>query len=219
MKIEIKNRMTKKVIISGEFESIKEAIAAALKQGKSLRGADLSYADLSDANLNNVNLRYANLSYTDLSYADLGRANLSYADLSRADFNHTDLTNAKFSNTKLVGEEINRAPLQLYGLRWPIFITPEYMEIGCERHTHEEWSAFDRVRISEMAEHAWDWWKEHKELLLAACDLHRKQAEALGEIGHAAISAMIDDVPRYDGECSLNPAWVRDKVQQTKRGE
>jgi len=54
MQVEIKNRFTGKVIISGEYESVKYCLQE--NRGASLRGADLSSADLSGAYLSGADL-------------------------------------------------------------------------------------------------------------------------------------------------------------------
>ena len=70
--IEIKNRFNGRIIISGKYTSIKNALEE--NPGADLSGADLSRADLSGANLYGA----------DLSGADLSRADLYGADLSGA---------------------------------------------------------------------------------------------------------------------------------------
>ena len=60
--------------------------------------------------------------------------------------------------------------------RWDVIITHGFMQIGCERHTHTEWNEFNRPTISKMADSAWNWWKEHKDMLMLACDIQVKQA-------------------------------------------
>jgi hypothetical protein len=64
-----------RVLFSGEYESIKDALCQAVKANANLSGANLSGADLSEANLCEA----------DLCEADLSRANLSRADLCGAD--------------------------------------------------------------------------------------------------------------------------------------
>jgi hypothetical protein len=83
MNINIKRRGDGKIIFSGEFESIKKCVEAAVAQKVSLSYADLSYADLRYADLS-----YAVLSYAVLRSADLRSADLRYAKLDdiRADF-------------------------------------------------------------------------------------------------------------------------------------
>jgi len=78
MKIEIKHRWIQKVIIAGNYESIKACLEK--NRGAYLRGADLRGADLSGAYL-----RGADLSGADLSGADLRGAYLRGADLRGAD--------------------------------------------------------------------------------------------------------------------------------------
>jgi len=57
MKIEIKNRFTGKVIISGDYVSVRGCLEA--NRGADLRDADLGGADLRDADLGGADLRDA----------------------------------------------------------------------------------------------------------------------------------------------------------------
>ena len=84
MKIEIKDWRNGKILFSGNFDSVKEAIEKAISSDANLRGADLINANLSGANLSGANLINANLRGANLSGANLINANLSYADLSGA---------------------------------------------------------------------------------------------------------------------------------------
>ena len=65
MKIEIKHRWTQKVIVKGNYESIKDCLEK--NRGAYLRGADLRGADLRGADLRGAYLRGADLSGADLS--------------------------------------------------------------------------------------------------------------------------------------------------------
>ena len=150
MKISIKCRWTEKVMFEGEYASTRYAVEVAVAARANLAGANLAGANLAGAYLAGANL----------AGAYLAGANLDVAYLAGA---------------KNRNETINIAPLQIYGLRVSVFRTPEYMRIGCERHKHSAWSGFNRVRISQMDSRAWDWWKENKKLLLAACELHVKE--------------------------------------------
>jgi hypothetical protein len=78
----ILNRYTNEVLYSGEHESLKEAVEAAVKTYADLRYADLGYANLGSADLRYADLGYANLGYADLRYADLGYANLGSAKIN-----------------------------------------------------------------------------------------------------------------------------------------
>jgi uncharacterized protein YjbI with pentapeptide repeats len=80
--IQIKNWKTDAVIFEGEYQSIKDAVEAAVKQGVSLACADLtgailSWADLEGANLANTLLKNAILKNAILKNAILKRANLT----------------------------------------------------------------------------------------------------------------------------------------------
>jgi uncharacterized protein YjbI with pentapeptide repeats len=74
MNIEIKNRFTGKIIIVGEYESIKDAVEK--NRGADLYGAYLYGANLRGADLYGANLRGANLRGADLGGAYLGGAYL-----------------------------------------------------------------------------------------------------------------------------------------------
>ena len=107
----------------------------------------------------------------DLRDADLSRANLSGADLSCADLSGTKWTD---------GVIINRAPLQIFGLRWDVTILDQYMQIGCQMHSLTAWSSFTGAEISAMdGRNALRFWRAHKDALnaLATSD-GRSTAEA-----------------------------------------
>jgi hypothetical protein len=165
MNIEIKNRFTGEIIITGKYESIKNAI-------EKNRGADLSRANLSRANLSGADLSRANLSGADLSGANLSRANLSRAnlyganlsgaDLSRANLSGADLNGAKLSRANLSGADLSIADLyganlsgadlsiadlsiadlpivQIKGTAHLLQYISGNIKIGCEFHSCEYW--------------------------------------------------------------------------------
>ena len=157
--------------------------------GADLRSADLRDADLRDANLCDANLWGANLCDANLCGANLYGANLYGANLRGADLwganlcdanlCGADMGGADLRGADMGGEKLILAPTQIYNLGWNISITPEYLKIGCQRHTHEAWKAFTRADIARMTDKDWDWWKEHKDLILAACELHAKTAKLI----------------------------------------
>ena len=77
MKIEIKHRFTGNIIVSGEYNSVKDCL-------EKNRGADLSGADLRDAYLSGADLRGAYLRDAYLRDASLRGADLRDADLRDA---------------------------------------------------------------------------------------------------------------------------------------
>ena len=105
----------------------------------------------------------------DLSGANLSGADLSGADLRGADLRGADLRGAYLRGAYLRGEKLKTSPVFISGLTWEIVITNSYMTIGCQRHTHENWTAFDDSTISKMEKRALEFWKKHKEILLVLC--------------------------------------------------
>jgi hypothetical protein len=121
MNITIKHRLNGNTLYTGEHNSLREAVDAAMRAGVSLRYANLSYAnlscaDLSYANLSCADLSYANLSYADLSYADLSYADLSYANLSYANLSCADLSYANLSRANLSRANLSRAKENVFAI-------------------------------------------------------------------------------------------------------
>ncbi|MEG2749519.1 MAG: pentapeptide repeat-containing protein, partial [Acinetobacter sp.] len=128
-----------------------------------LRGANLRGANLEDANLRGANLRGANLEGANLRGANLIDANLEDANLRGA-----NLRGAK------------NAPITISGLRWFVVINGlAEMQIGCQRHSVEEWKLFNDKQISSMSDGALEFWNKYKTMLLAVCEthVHTKQEE------------------------------------------
>jgi hypothetical protein len=170
---------------SCEKNTIKITVEEAVKRGVSLAGAKLTRANLDGANLHCANLTRANLTRANLTRAYLYGANLTYADLSRADLSRVNLTHANLYGANLTRADLTGAnldgeilsskpPISLTNLKWRVFITDGYMQIGCQRHTHSEWENFSDEEISKMAEGAGKFWKQWKDGLIEMCKVHAK---------------------------------------------
>ncbi len=161
--------------------------------------ANLTYANLVRANLAGANLAYANLAYANLADADLAYANLAGAYLARANLAGAYLARATLTDANLAyanlayayladanladanladGAKSSVAPVQIYGLEWPVLISDRHIQVGCEVYTTEEWRGFDNRCIAEMdgktARQFWDQWKG---VILAAADAHQSKIE------------------------------------------
>jgi len=65
------------------------------------------------------------------------------------------------------GVIVEKSPFFIAGLTWLVTITSIHITIGCEHHTHDEWSKFNNKRIAEMGgEAALKFWKEHKTIIM-----------------------------------------------------
>jgi hypothetical protein len=147
-------------------------------RGANLRGADLYGADLRGANLYGADLYGADLRGADLYGANLRGADLYGADLRGADLYGADLRGANLYGANLDGEKLVITPIQIGGLYWSVLISEGYMRIGCERHEHKEWAAFDENRIARMDSHASEFWAQWGKTLLQMCKTHRKESLA-----------------------------------------
>lgn len=120
--IEIKNRFTREIIISGKYDSIKYALEK--NKDADLIGANLRSADLRGANLRGANLRDANLRGANLRDADLRGANLKGADLEGA---------------YLKGADLRGAYLFIQGSKHRFNFYNGFIWIDCECHSLEYW--------------------------------------------------------------------------------
>ena len=79
---------------------------------------------------------------------------------------------------------VQRAPLQITGLYWPVTIWDAHMQIGCEFHSLAEWEAFDDRRIIQMdGRDAAKFWMAHKDALLT---LARRDGRSFEPVSAAA---------------------------------
>ena len=100
---------------------------------------------------------------------DSGNADLSNADLSNADLSNANLRYADLSNADLLGEKLKSNPVFVYGLKWFITVTNEFLTIGCQRHSHSDWAGFDDARIESMHSGAIAFWRKWKTTLMLMC--------------------------------------------------
>ena len=196
MKIQITAHITGAMLFEheAEYNTVSATLVAAVKAGANLAGAYLGGANLAGAyldgayldgaNLGGANLAGANLAGANLGGANLGGANLGGADLGGANLGGANLgganlDGANLGGANLDGEVLNKAPISLINLQWSILITGQYMRIGCQRHTHEEWRDFTDAKIRNMAIGALAFWREWKAPLLAICHAnHEGPADA-----------------------------------------
>ncbi len=157
MDIEIQNRFSGSIIVSGKYDSLRNAVEqnSANLRGADLRGADLRGANLIDANLIGADLRGANLIDANLIDADLGGANLRGADLRGANLIGADLRGANLIGANLIGANLIDADLrgadltlpviQIAGTAHSFWYSNGNLKIGCEYHHIEYWRIMYRA--------------------------------------------------------------------------
>ena len=144
------------------------AVKQAIKQGANLSRADLYEAYLYGASLSEADLRYANLyeAYlyeANLSGADLQRANLSGANLGGADLYGANLGGADLC---LPGDVGNTYVRLIHTDVYQIAYTAEHIQIGCEKHSIDDWMGFDDTHIRLMdGKFAVEWWAKWKPII------------------------------------------------------
>ena len=147
-----------------EYWRLRTAAEKAVSDGASLDRASLDGASLIGASLDGARLDGASLDRARLDGASLNGASLIGANLDGASLNGARLRETVWRG--LV--KINRAPLYVGGLAWPVWILDNHMQIGCELHTLNEWRGFDCARIARMDGVASrKFWKQWRDPLLA----------------------------------------------------
>ncbi len=118
MKLEIKNKNTGEILVTGEGENENLAILDAVKnsfseetQSANLENANLKNANLESANLKNANLESANLESANLESANLKNANLDFANLYRANLDFANLESANLESANLKNANLDFANL------------------------------------------------------------------------------------------------------------
>ena len=90
----------------------------------------------------------------------------------RAYLSGANLSWANLSGANLSGAVGNMGEIKsLFLDHWPVTYTATVMQIGCQRHSIEEWFGFSDERISSMDRNALVWWKRHKALIEQAVAL------------------------------------------------
>ena len=154
LKFQITNRLTGAVQFECELSAEIAGQSFSLRLGFAVRKAIEARANLAGANLAGANLAGANLA----------RANLAGAYLADANLTRANLADAKWRDDVI----LQRAPLQLFGLAYPVVVLDAHMQIGCELHSLAEWATFDDRRIAEMdGKYALKFWHAHKAALFA----------------------------------------------------
>jgi hypothetical protein len=173
-----------KELYSGNEATLSAAISNAIKNGISLRYADLRESDLIDASLSCANLRKSDLSGANLSRANLRGANLIGADLRNTDLRGADLRGADLCEANLIGADLSEAilsgadfrystGLQITGVAksmeqdYEIVLVKDTLFIGCRHHKLHEWFAFSDETIHKMDSVSLKWWRENRDMLYA----------------------------------------------------
>ena len=143
--MEIKNRWSGQVIVSGDYKTILDAIAENKNDlsGANLSGANLSDANLSGSDLSGAKLIGAKLIGANLIGANLIGANLRDANLSGADLSGSDLLGAHLIDANLSGAKHKDDTLKGYLCIGPIGSRSDYLQIFfCEKDIYCQTGCF-----------------------------------------------------------------------------
>ena len=108
-----------------------------------------------------------------LSDANLSDANLYGADLCGADLRDANLCGADLRDANLLGLTGNLRHIKsLQTETYYITYTSKVIQIGCQRHTIEEWKKFDDKTIRKMdGKKALEWWNKWKPIIMQIIEM------------------------------------------------
>lgn len=111
--------------------------------------------------MESADLQGADLQGATLERAYLLEANLEGAYLERAYLLRADLEGANLKGTMYE----NDIPIMINTEYYSIVKCRQYIQIGCEKHTPEEWLAFTEDRINKMDKNALEFWRKYKYMI------------------------------------------------------
>jgi uncharacterized protein YjbI with pentapeptide repeats len=136
--------------------------------GASLDGAMLDRASLDGASLIGASLDGASLDRASLEGASLNGASLNRANLNRANLNRASLNRANLDRANGINDFVKSIQIEKYAICY----TAENIQIGCQRHTHSEWSDFSDAQIRAMdGMDALVWWRKYKDWIFQTIEL------------------------------------------------
>ena len=183
MKFDVKSRFTGAVQFTADIDCEDDA-PRAIKLGLAVKWAMKAGADLRGAYLWGADLAGADLRGADLAGADLADANLWGADLAGANLRGAYLAGADLWGAHGINDYVKCIQIDTY----PITYTAEVIQIGCERHTHQEWAEFDDARILRMdGSNALTWWRKYKAWLFQTIEMC--PAKPTGTVAEEATAA------------------------------
>ena len=69
---------------------------------------------------------------------------------------------------------VSKTPVCVTGLLWPVTISDNIIQIGCQGHTADEWDEFDNHAIAGMdGRDALKFWVKYKQLIMQHARLHQ----------------------------------------------
>jgi hypothetical protein len=86
-----------------------------------------------------------------------------------------------FDKARVLGEarvfgkaRVSKTPVCVTGLLWPVTISDNIIQIGCQGHTADEWDEFDNHAIAGMdGRDALKFWVKYKQLIMQHARLHQ----------------------------------------------
>lgn len=142
-------------------------------QGCNFTGAKFTGASLMHVEFKNCNFTGVNFKNCDFTGAEFQNCNFTNATFGGAVFDYSSWKNCTTTGADFTGAicyrvPIKFAPVSITGMRYPITIMGDSIQIGCQFHTVEAWEKFSTRDIFHMdGRNAVVWWCRNKGKLLA----------------------------------------------------
>lgn len=149
-----------------------------------IKGEELQYLNVAEQNLQgarfvNVDFHGSRFMNTNFSFADFIKCNMTKCAFYNCNFFGANIKTSNFMSARFSDCDINLENMEsLFGngkqiksmfiSDYPIVWTSEYLQIGCQKKTIEEWRALDKEKANELIDFGWSWWEEHRDFIVNA---------------------------------------------------
>ena len=144
----------------------------------------LNCYDLNEANLSAIDLSKCDLSGSCLIKSDLSGSDLCDSNLSNTDLRGCNLQGSRLNGCNLNGSDLRRSNLWGTNLTgsglivfeagaWAAYVQADFIRIGCQYHSVEQWRNFTDDEINEMSVNpsALTYWERYKAIILSMVEL------------------------------------------------
>jgi len=118
-------------------------------------------ADVEDCKFISCQLRHTSFHSTYARSVTLEHCSLLFLDVGES------APHIKVINCHIRGKgSINCLPINITGLRYPISVAGDLLQIGCQLHTIDTWDILSDTEIDSMDVYALEFWTKHKQTIL-----------------------------------------------------
>lgn len=141
-----------------------------------IRHSYVSYSSINSCSIEASTVKYSEISWTNVDCSKIyyvtskqldEKAFILHSRLWHIDIGgpiHIPSIELAYSDSyKII--TLKHQPATIRGLLWDVTVLDDYLQIGCQRFTIEEWKAFTDEEIEELSSYGLDFWNKHKDFI------------------------------------------------------